>query len=653
MKISGSVAGISLFVVVGQALIAQETPSAPASPFGSPNSPSGVSTTPVAQPQQSSKGDTPKADSKALDYAYNEKPKDGTAAGKAAMVSELLGDKAKAIDALSGVSSPIPPGFEAYLSTEESDAAQIKVYESSYDKAAELVRKRQISPALEILLELSQYPWDAGTSEQLANRVLAIWDMRRNQKELATLNERLKEKARNAAYNFDKESEAVVKRMRENDRQQPKGGKGGEDKSNSAFLPAGGGGAAPSATPAVDAVVGKMKLTEEYLRSLEARTNIKLNESQIKDAEAKARKDFSGFIRVLHESQWHHHTKLAADFYRVLFGDGDLPVEVAQMASSSGEILQRVRGDAQVFEFKARQRQFASATKILQDDFAQAPNHPVMWGIKRSEKLKVADYLARLQKIQNLIEARDFGTLDSLLQELTKEVNDFDPTKPKALVRAVKRESQMRLGMAKLSAQQGDLEKALAEFKSASEAWPDNPDLEAASETFFKTQDVVNKSTVEFDRAVREENYRHIADKSLEYGAVVKDDTERQKQMKVALEKVKDAETALEKAKLFEQNGDSYGAWETLELASKKWPADSKLNQRRADLAMQASEFVSKIAKAAKAEQQGNHGVALAFYLNARSDYPASTMANDSIKRLGDRLLGRSSMFGESTSTAN
>jgi tetratricopeptide (TPR) repeat protein len=576
---------------------------------------------------------------------YNEKPKEGTAAGRAAMVSELLGDKAKALDALSGVSNLIPPGFEAYLSTEESDASLIKAYESSYDKAVDLVRKRQISPALEVLLELSQYPWDAGTSEQLANRVLAIWDMRRNQNDLATLNERLKEKARNAAYNFDKESEAVLKKMQENDRKQSKGGKE-VDKSNSAFLPASGG-AAPSATPAVDAVVGKMKLTEEYLRSLEARASIKLNESQIKDAESKARKDFAGFIRVLHEKQWHHQTKLAADFYRVLFGDGDLPVEVAQMAANSGEILQRVRGNAQVFEFKTQQRQYASATKILQDDFAQAPNHPVLCGTKRLEKLKVADYLNRLQKIQNLIEARDFGTLDELLQQLTKDVADFDPTKPRALVRAVKRESQMRLGMAKLAAQQGDLEKALAEFKSASEAWPDNPDLEAASETFFKTQDVLNKSTVEFDRAVREANYRHIFDKSLEYGAAVKGDAEREKQMKVALEKVKDAETALEKARLFEQNGDSFGAWETLELAARKWPEDSKLNQRRADLAMQASEFVSKISKAAKEESKGNHGVALAFYLNARADYPASTMANDSIKRLGDRLLGRSSVPGE------
>jgi len=325
----------------------------------------------------------------------------------------------------------------------------------------------------------------------------------------------------------------------------------------------------------------------------------------------------------------------------VLFADGDLPVAAAASAAQSAEAIQRLRDNVEVFDFKVTHSNYSAAAKILHEDFMQAPHHPALRGIEREKKLKVADYLTQLRKVQNLIEARDFGTLDEVLKQLSLEVMDFDATKPKALVRAVKREGQMRLGMARLSAQKGDLETALAEFKAASEAWPDNPDLEAASKVFFETQDVINKSTTEFDRAIRESNYRFVYERRLEFAPAIKDDEERISKMKKALEKVKIAEVALEKAKLYQQNGDSFGAWETLELASKKWPEDGKMNRNRADLSMHAASFVSQLSKAKQQELRGNRGVALGLYLNAREEYPSSRMANDAIERLTNQLLGR------------
>ncbi len=38
---------------------------------------------------------------------------------------------------------------------------------------------------------------------------------------------------------------------------------------------------------------------------------------------------------------------------------------------------------------------------------------------------------------------------------------------------------------------------------------------------------------------------------------------------------------------------------------------------------------------------KGHDGVALAYFLNAREDYPMSKMANEGIKRIGDKILGR------------
>lgn len=588
------------------------------------------------------KDSDPGASKDPLNYLYNDKPKDGTAASKADGLSEIIDGKLMALDAISSVSSLVSPAFEAYLSTEEYPPELIQAYEDTYDQSVESVRKRDISTALGLLIEMSGYNWDTGASEQLANRVIAVWDMRRNQKDLTALNQKLRDQAKNAARNFDLESDAVMKKMRESDRlnraKENRGEKG--DNTNKAFLPAGGAGM-PPASSAVDALIGKMNLTEEYLRGLESRTKVALNETEMKAAEQKAREDFAAYIKVLYDGRWLHQTKLAADFYRVLFGDGDLPVGVAEMSVKSGEALQRIRNDVKVFAYKAEKNEIASATSLLAEDFQAAPNHPALRLIHRKDKLRVANYISNLQKLQNLIEARDFTNLDELLIIMESEVKDFDPTKPKSIVRAVKRESQMRLGMAKLYAQQGKLEDALSEFKTAAEAWPDNPDLDAASEKFFTSQDVQNKSTVEFDRAAKDRNYRRIFENSLEFGVAVKGDQIREDQMKNALEKVRAAETALEKAKLFEQGGDVYGSWETVEIAARDWPEDSELNRRRAELSMQASAFVSKLSKASKEEIKGNDGVALSYFLNAREDYPMSKMANEGIKRIGDKILGK------------
>jgi hypothetical protein len=110
--------------------------------------------------------------------------------------------------------------------------------------------------------------------------------------------------------------------------------------------------------------------------------------------------------------------------------------------------------------------------------------------------------------------------------------------------------------------------------------------------------------------------------------------------MKDALEKVKIAEVAIEKANLMRANGDVFGAWETVELASKKLPDDLKLNALRGETAGRGAEFVAAINKARDAEERKELGFSLTWYAIAQRQYPASTIANDRIKRLSDEILG-------------
>ena len=108
----------------------------------------------------------------------------------------------------------------------------------------------------------------------------------------------------------------------------------------------------------------------------------------------------------------------------------------------------------EVVRFKVGNGQLSSASGLLREAFKLNPDHPALQGLERASKLRVADYYEQLKKMQNLIEAREFGGLEPVVAATQKMAKDFDGTKAMALVNAVKLESRMHLGQAKLAAQQ-------------------------------------------------------------------------------------------------------------------------------------------------------------------------------------------------------
>ena len=74
------------------------------------------------------------ADATALDYLYNKKPQEGSAAAMAAQDKMRTDDKTRALDALAGADSPMEPAFEQYLNAAEADPAKLKAYLANYGK---------------------------------------------------------------------------------------------------------------------------------------------------------------------------------------------------------------------------------------------------------------------------------------------------------------------------------------------------------------------------------------------------------------------------------------------------------------------------------------------------------------------------------------
>lgn len=639
--------------------------------------------------------------STALDYLFNHKPGEGTTAKAGGDVASAISDKIKAIDVLKtpGLDDPvIRAQFETYLSLKEIPDDRIKGYFDKWAQAREVLKAGDTFAAWKILYALSEYKEiDAGISRELANRVESVWDDNRTKDGLEQANDQLRNNIDTANHNADLIA-ADLHYQELEEKSKNKSGSGGNQNQNNQSSSTNSPLLNPNADPvAAEAAMmptmsgslqGKMELTSEYLKLLEARAKIKLNEIRENSMSDEGRKDFAEYIKSLYDTHRYYHMILAADFYRALFNEGDYPasllkqnaapsgntsfagndsripsnlanqaaasiginnplgqgagdhpVRMSEQVTAALEANNRVIEAIEVFKYKADKNEIAAAAEQLQEAFVANEFHPGLLALARVQKEKVGDFLSKLSVLKNQLEARDFGPVEGQITDIKKLASDFDSTKTMAMVNGVKLESRLRLGKARLLAQQQHLTEAMNEFQTAAEEWPGNPDLQNSAVGFFNTEDLQNQSTADFDRLVQEQNYRAIFDKQLAFAPAIRDDTTRLQQFKDALEKVRKAEMASEKAHMLVMNGDIDGAWETIEKAAKDWPDDQKLNRLLADLSGRGADFVSAINKARDAESKKELGYSLTWYVNAQNFYPASMIANEGIERISKQIL--------------
>ena len=557
----------------------------------------------------------------------------GELPGFGAAEQEALKEKIKSLNSLTspGFDNPVVRArFEKYLNAPPAAAKDLASYNALVKKVQESLQRRDSKTAWKLLFDLSQYEWDAGISQALAGRVDATWDMKLSNSELEAKIGRLKKEMESANWNMDVMSQPKLSTSGEQARSVPANRQGGQPK------PAGGGAVSADNVPFME---GKMRSIGEYLKVVEDRAKIKVNEVKTDALELKNKTDFQEYIAGLFSARRHIQTVLAADFFRCLYEGGDYPATMASQVNASKEVLRDVDQAVVVFKYKLEHNELVGATEHLLNAFVASEFHTALLGLDRESKRRIQAFGFQLVKLQSALEARDFTSVDNLIKELQKQATDFDATKPRSIVEAVKLESKMHLGNAKLAAQQSDLKTAMAEFRSAAQIWPGNPDLDMAQLGFFNSQDAKNQFQQEFDRLFEAKNYRAIFDKQLALATALVNDSKRSELMKQALEKVKVVEMAIEKAKLFQRNGNPFGAWEALETAAHDWPDDSSLNKMRAELSAESASFVSQIKKGEDAEKSGSIGFSLACYLNAQRLYPTSEMAKTAVERLSNRIL--------------
>jgi hypothetical protein len=657
-KISTTVVVIVATLSSSLYLAAQQNPaSLPAAAMPPPSASDAASAQGAApaagQAGQASPVNVDSTASSGLDYLFNRKPQQGSIAKEGMDANQQAKTDALAQDALGNqqIQDPdVRSQFEAYLAMNEVPQDQLNSYAADMQTVIDLLHQRQTTQAWQKLYQLAKYQSiDAGVSWELANRIESIWNVNQTKYQIAQQNNQLQQQSDTDNRNADMDSEDIKEKELDYQRKMADANRLANRPVNQTSAPTGGAPQAPQvdasptmAAPESDQLMGKLQLTKEYLDSLSSEAKIKINELKVDKLFDQAKQDFADYITTLYKSGRYQHVLIAADFWRQVFDEGDYPVSMAEQVNASLEIIGHVNTTIGIFQNNLAQKNIAAATDNLQEAYMLNQFNPAVLGVPLASKKPILTFSRDLNKMRNMIEARDFTDLESILDEIKQTAPDFDSVKAMSIINGVKLESQLDLGKAKLAAQQNDLKAAMENFQAAAEAWPGNPDLKDKALGFFNSEDTQNQLLEEFDRLVGENNYEAIYQKQLAFAPAMKDDSKRQEQLKAALEKVKIVETAVEKANLMESNGDVDGAWETVQLAVKDLPDDVKLNGLRGDLAGKGADFVSAISKAQDAEAKQDLGFSLSWYAIAQRYYPASQIANQGIDRISKTILAKS-----------
>jgi len=529
--------------------------------------------------------------------------------------------------------------FEKFLNapeaTTESDRDYNRILSEIMDKLApNKITPKSTDEAFQLLPQASQFDIDARLCDAIANQVYAAWLAKRSGERLSAANQSLENERKRLEW-------------------------------NSKMVAVGSSLGAPSSNESASAEEWKkqqqLKRDTEMqplvTRLAEVNALLKANQLKREVAELQVKIEFQALIVQHFLQRRFQHVVIGTRFYRSVFSDGDsllrvgedskslfskttgMPPTVGTLDSLANEAMRDVREGVQAFKFLLEKHEMESATKRLAETFVLGEYMPEVRTLPRDDKREALAFAQKSNQLISAIEVKDYALAEKLVKDLEKSARDFDNSKPMAAIETARTVAAMHIAKAKNAAVSGDKATLEAELKAATEIWPRNPALAEVGGMIFSQADVQQRALSDFDQLLSQKNHRQIYDDKMRFIAATAMFPEKQEQLRKVLEDMGTIDAAIIRAQEVEKRGDFAGAWESAETAFLQFPNDNKLNQLRANLTTKAADFVRALKRAEELEQKEQFGSALAWYLKAQKNYPASEFARRGIEKINAQLL--------------
>ncbi len=530
--------------------------------------------------------------------------------------------------------------FEKYLNAPEETSDADKKYQALLASILDKLAPSKASPqsldgAFRLLPQAGAYDNDARLCDSIADAVYSAWSAQNERQRLQKANDALLTEQKSVEWNAGMASQISAMDAPPNAK-------------NSA---------AQETYKKNEDMRRETRMQPYMTRLAEIKALVLANQAKKELSALQAKIEFQSLCVQLFIQRRYQHVLIATRFYRNVFRDGDttmrvgddaknlfskttgMPPTVGTLDSMANEAIRDCRESIQSYDFLLEKNELESATKRLGEGFIVGEYMPEFRTLSRDKKRQALKFSQTSYQLVSALDVKDYALAEKLVKDLEAMAHDFDSSKPMAAIQTAKTVAGMHLAKAKNAAASGDRVVLETELKEATALWPRNPALAEVSGIIFKQADVQLEALDLLDELLGRKEYRRIYDDRVRFIAAAALYPERQKQLQEVLDAMQNIEGALMRAEEIEKRGDYAGAWENVEQVYQKYPNDNKLNQVRANLTTEASDFVKTLRTAEQLEKQTQPGSSLSWFLKAQSLYPGSDYARSGIDRQAALIL--------------
>ena len=529
--------------------------------------------------------------------------------------------------------------FEKYLNSPPSTSEDDLTYDTLLNEISRRLigqgggtDAQRVSEAWRMLYRASEFPMDAGLSEILADRIVSFWQ---TNKKIAALNLQTERLETDRQYR-----ESKISSIADRDRREfidLTRGTEGED------------------TPPPPSLDHLSEPERKRLEKIEAK--IEENDSFEATSRITQKLEYQSLIVQFFVQRRFQHALIANDFYRYMFnaednalegadalrgqvfGDLDVKITTSTLDALSKEAISDVESSLTTIDFLLEQGEIHNATKRLMEAFYLGEYLPAIKRYPLDKKRKIAAYIRDLTSLASSLEVKSFDRAEKKLAEIEEYAEDFDGGKADAFIQTSKQLSNLAIQRALSAAYEQDRVGIEDGLKEAVTYWPTNPEIQKFSEKLLEKTDIKDMAALDFDRFIRQDDYRAIYNDRFRFAAALALDKERNAEFLDIMKRMEVIESAMAQAKELSRIQNTFGAWEVLERVYREYPEDQELNRLRGDFAVKASQFASVIASAEQARRKEDYGKALFAYLEAQKLYPASFFAEEGVQESVEAIL--------------
>jgi tetratricopeptide (TPR) repeat protein len=388
--------------------------------------------------------------------------------------------------------------------------------------------------------------------------------------------------------------------------------------------------------------------TEAKIKALEAAGMMSVTQAKIQ---------FQSQIISLFLQRRFQHALIASSFYRYIFKGSHQNLEVGKKELSAFLPSTDLAMTVETIEFLSREaindvnsgmaavrsnyddNRKVAAIERLQETFFLGEYLPSVTQFEPNRKESLLTLYRKIDEARKLADLRDYDAVLKLTEEIGTLTADFRTPEVTAAVGSAQRMSTLSLNAAQQAAAIGDYTKAQEFVEKAAQLWPLNPAIRSYTENMASQADLGTQAAIVFDEAFKRDDFRRIYERRAELAVAFLNDNVRGPQLKAVIDRMARVEIYLAQTEELLAQNNAFSAWEALASATSFAPNDVVLNQRMAQLAPRVADFVGRLDKAKRYEDEGRFAASLTQFLSAQDLHPASQLARIGITRVSESIM--------------